>query len=88
MTIHTRRYSPQLLSIFFGSESVRLSVVGGETLPYVSGSITSPGGQLHYQEARNRFKPGAGGMEGLGEEYANCVVPAIPAAQLEIRQGK
>ena len=85
MTIHTHRYSPQLLSVFFGSEAVRLSMVGGETRPYVSGSITSPGGQLHYQEARNRFKPG--GMEGLGEEYAKCVVPAIPAAQLEIRQG-
>jgi hypothetical protein len=62
---------------------VKLSVVGGETLPYVSGSITTPGGQLHYEEARKRFKPA--GLEGLGEEYTGCVVPAIPAAQLEIR---
>ena len=68
--------------MFFGSEAVKLSVVeGGETLPYVSGSITSPGEQLHYEEARKRFKP----LTELGEEYANCVVPAIPAAQLEIR---
>ena len=57
-------------------------MVGGETLPYVgSGSITSPGEKLHYEEARKRFKP----LAELGEEYANCVVPAIPAAQLEIR---
>ena len=57
-------------------------MVGGETLPYVGGgSITSPGEKLHYEEAKKRFKP----LAELGEEYANCVVPAIPAAQLEIR---
>lgn len=77
----TFRYSPQLVSVFFGIEGVKLSMVGGETLPYVSGSITSPGEQLHYEEARKRFKP----LTELGEEYAKCVIPAIPAAQLESR---
>ena len=70
-----------MISVFFGGEAVKLSEVGGETLPYVSGCITSPGEQLHYEEARKRFKP----LGEMGEEYTNCVVPAIPAAQLEIK---
>ena len=70
-----------MTSIFFGSEGVNLSVVGGETLPFVGGCVTSPGEQLHYEEARKMFKP----LAELGEEYTNCVVPAIPAAQLQIK---
>lgn len=75
------RYSKQLIDIFFGRERVYLSPVEGETLPYVKDSITSPGSKQHYEEAKKRFKP----LTELGKEYTNCVVPAIPAADLEIR---
>ena len=36
--------------------------------------------QAHFESARQRFHPCAS----LGSEYANCYVPAIPAAELEI----
>ena len=36
--------------------------------------------QAHFESARQRFDPCAS----LGPEYANCYVPAIPAAELEI----
>ena len=69
------------MDIFFGREVVKLSMVDGEVLPYWKASITSPGSERHYEEARKRFKP----LAELGEEYASCVIPAIPAATLEMR---
>ena len=77
----THRYSPQLIDVFFGREAVKLTTVEGQLLPYTKGSITSPGTQLHYEEAKKRFKP----LVELGEEYGSCVVPAIPAADLVMR---
>ena len=70
-----------MIDVFFGREAVKLTAVDGQLLPLVKESISSPGAQLHYEKARRRFKP----LAELGEEYGSCVVPAIPAADLEMK---
>eukprot|EP00731_Ephydatia_muelleri_P030286 Em0021g809a len=72
-------YSKQTLEVYFGTSVVKLSPVEGEAVPYTDGCITDPVTKALTEEARQHLQP----LAQLGEEYAHCYVPAIPAADMK-----
>ncbi|KAL5476146.1 hypothetical protein EMCRGX_G026057 [Ephydatia muelleri] len=73
-------YSKQTLEVYFGTRVVKLSPVEGEAVPYTDGCITDPVTEALTEEARQHLQP----LAQLGEEYAHCYVPAIPAADMNL----
>ena len=69
------------MDIYFGTETVTLSQVSGKTLPCTNDSISNPVTNSHLQAAKKRLAS----LSELGEEYKKVFVPAIPAAELELR---
>lgn len=69
------------MDIYFGTETVLLSQVSGETLPVNGDCISNPVTEALLEAAKKKLQP----LSELGEEYGRIYIPAIPAAELEFR---